>query len=167
MWSELPISSSPFFKCPRVHPCECGCIHEDTLFPILPGAGFDSSTDGWALIVDAWLYFLGVKVGIIFSILSFLAIGLDYESLDSMEYDYSWARRLTGMFSLIAVFVFLSTFSLLICRMTADQACFFVFVFVTHSFVCGCNNRIPKYFHLENCMTNRPPHRHLFVLTCY
>ncbi len=31
--SLLPL----FFKCPRVCPCECGCIHEDTLFPIPPG----------------------------------------------------------------------------------------------------------------------------------
>jgi hypothetical protein len=25
-------SFPPFFKCPRVRPCECGCIHEDTLY---------------------------------------------------------------------------------------------------------------------------------------
>jgi hypothetical protein len=50
----LRISSSPFFKYPRVHPCECGCIHEGPLFPIpdwwiqllsvnhlwMPGCGF-------------------------------------------------------------------------------------------------------------------------------
>ncbi|EFX82845.1 hypothetical protein DAPPUDRAFT_101178 [Daphnia pulex] len=44
---ELPISSSPFFlkKSPRVRPCECGCIHEDALFPIPPG-GFNFSADG-------------------------------------------------------------------------------------------------------------------------
>jgi hypothetical protein len=29
--------NSPFFKCPRVRPCECGCIHEDSLLPIPPG----------------------------------------------------------------------------------------------------------------------------------
>jgi hypothetical protein len=30
----LPLSLSPLS--PRVHPCECGCIHEDPLFPIPP-----------------------------------------------------------------------------------------------------------------------------------
>jgi hypothetical protein len=29
---ELRLSSSPFLKCPRVRPCECGCIHKDPLF---------------------------------------------------------------------------------------------------------------------------------------
>jgi hypothetical protein len=47
--------------CPRVRPCECGCIHEDPLFPIQPG-GFNSSADG--ATVDAWPYFPGLKVGI-------------------------------------------------------------------------------------------------------
>jgi hypothetical protein len=36
--------------CPRVCPCECGCIHEDLLFPIPPVV---DSADG---IVDAWLW---------------------------------------------------------------------------------------------------------------
>jgi hypothetical protein len=31
MSAELRISSSLFLQCPRVCPCECGCIHEDTL----------------------------------------------------------------------------------------------------------------------------------------
>jgi hypothetical protein len=35
--------------CPRVCPCECGCIHEDALFP-----SFNISTDG--ALVDAWLW---------------------------------------------------------------------------------------------------------------
>jgi hypothetical protein len=39
---ELRISSSP---CPCVHPCVCGRIHEDPLFPILPG-GFNSAAEG-------------------------------------------------------------------------------------------------------------------------
>jgi hypothetical protein len=38
--------NSPSFKCPRVHPCEFGCIHEDPLSPIPPG-GFNFSADGW------------------------------------------------------------------------------------------------------------------------
>ncbi len=38
------ITSSPFFKCPRVHPCECGGIHEDPApFSILPGGSVDST----------------------------------------------------------------------------------------------------------------------------
>jgi hypothetical protein len=61
MSALLRISSSPFFRCPRVHPCECGSIHEDLLFLIPPGAGFDPSTDG--ALLDAWLYFPGLKVG--------------------------------------------------------------------------------------------------------
>ncbi len=59
--AKLRISFSPFFQCPRVRPCECGCIHEDTLFPILPGVGFNFSADG--IRVEAWLYFPGLKVG--------------------------------------------------------------------------------------------------------
>ncbi len=57
---EFWISSSPFFNCPRVHPCECGCIHEDSFFPILPGdGGFNFTVDG--ALVD--LFFPGLKVG--------------------------------------------------------------------------------------------------------
>jgi hypothetical protein len=29
---EYRIFFFPFFKCPRVHPCECRCIHEDSFF---------------------------------------------------------------------------------------------------------------------------------------
>jgi hypothetical protein len=57
-------SSSPSLNplCPRVHPCECGGIHEcEALSPIPPG-GFNSSADG-ATGDDAWLYFPGLKVG--------------------------------------------------------------------------------------------------------
>jgi hypothetical protein len=72
MSSKLRISSySPFFKCPRVHPCECGGIHEDALFPIRPG-GFNSSEDG--ATVDALPYFPGLKVGQIYHHSSFLTI---------------------------------------------------------------------------------------------
>jgi hypothetical protein len=35
-----------FFKCPRVRPCECGCIHEDTLFTLSRLVSFISSADG-------------------------------------------------------------------------------------------------------------------------
>jgi hypothetical protein len=56
---ELSISSSDFLKSSRVHPCQSGCIHEDTLFPIPPG--FNYSADG--ALVDAWPYFPGLKVG--------------------------------------------------------------------------------------------------------
>ncbi|XP_046654702.1 uncharacterized protein LOC124348518 [Daphnia pulicaria] len=49
----------PFlFKCPRVRPCECGCIHEDTLFPI--PSGWIQLISGW---MDVWPYFPGIKVG--------------------------------------------------------------------------------------------------------
>jgi hypothetical protein len=57
MLAELRISSSPFFKCPRVHPCECGGIHEDPApfsYPAWWIRGFISSTDG--ALVDAWLW---------------------------------------------------------------------------------------------------------------
>jgi hypothetical protein len=58
MLIELWVSSSPVFKCPRVHPCQCGCIiHEDPLFP---SGGFNFSTDGAHLCI---LYFPGLKVG--------------------------------------------------------------------------------------------------------
>jgi hypothetical protein len=46
------MSSSPFFlKSPRVRPCECGCIHEDALFPIPPDVIQLSS--GW--MEQLWL----------------------------------------------------------------------------------------------------------------
>ncbi len=62
----------PFFKFPRVHPCECGGIHEDPLFPILHGV-FDFSTDG--ALVDAWAVdFPGLKVGKIYLYSSCLTI---------------------------------------------------------------------------------------------
>ncbi len=53
----------PFFKCPRVRPCECGCIHEDTLFTLSRLVPFNSSSDGWSNCRDAWPYFPGIKVG--------------------------------------------------------------------------------------------------------
>ncbi|EFX76246.1 hypothetical protein DAPPUDRAFT_107074 [Daphnia pulex] len=40
--SLLPLSLN--LLCPRVHPCECGCIHEDPLFPTSPG-GFNFPAD--------------------------------------------------------------------------------------------------------------------------
>jgi hypothetical protein len=60
---ELRVSSSPILKYPRVHLCECGCIHEDSLFPTLPGV-FNFSTDG--ALADARPYFPGLKVGQIY-----------------------------------------------------------------------------------------------------
>jgi hypothetical protein len=102
--TELRISSiSPFFQCPRVRPCECGCIHEDSLLPIPPG-GFNFSVDG--ALVDAWSYIPGFKVGNIhlYILPLWLLSCVDFKSLCSMEYDYS-------MFHLV-VFVFLSQGSL-------------------------------------------------------
>jgi hypothetical protein len=52
----FPISLNPL--CPRVHPCECGCIHGDPLYSIQPG-GFNFSADGAP--VDAWPFFPGSK----------------------------------------------------------------------------------------------------------
>jgi hypothetical protein len=49
---------------PRVHPCVCGCIHEDTFFPIPPG-GFNHCAE---VDVEAWPYFPGLKVGKFISI---------------------------------------------------------------------------------------------------
>jgi hypothetical protein len=60
---ELRVFSSPIFKYPRVHPCECGCIHEDSLFPSLPGGFYFSRNGAVGALVDAWLYFPGLKVG--------------------------------------------------------------------------------------------------------
>ncbi len=62
-------------------------------FPILPGGGFNSSADG--AIVDAWPYFPGLKVGRIYLYSFFLTVWwpFDNESLDSTDYDYSWARQ--------------------------------------------------------------------------
>jgi hypothetical protein len=49
---ELRLSLfSPVFQCPRVRPCECGCIHEDTLFlshPLSRLVELNSSADGWS-----------------------------------------------------------------------------------------------------------------------
>jgi hypothetical protein len=70
MLIELQISSSPFCKCPRVHPFLCGGIHEsEDLFVIPPGVTFNFPTDG--AIVNCWLYFPGVKVGKIYLYSSF------------------------------------------------------------------------------------------------
>jgi hypothetical protein len=75
----FPISLNPL--CPRVHPCECGCIHEDFLFPI-PDGGFNHiQMDG--SLVDAWLYFPGLKVGQTFISIFFLFklfAGVEYQS---------------------------------------------------------------------------------------
>jgi hypothetical protein len=48
--TEFRISSiPPFFKCLRVRPCECGCIHEDSLLPIPPGGfNFPQLSCGWS-----------------------------------------------------------------------------------------------------------------------
>jgi hypothetical protein len=49
MAMELRISLfPPFLKCLRVRPCECGCIHEDTLFTLSRLVSFNSSADGWS-----------------------------------------------------------------------------------------------------------------------
>jgi hypothetical protein len=45
---ELRILLHPFFKCPRVNPCECGGIHKDPLFPILPGRIQIQLFKGWS-----------------------------------------------------------------------------------------------------------------------
>ncbi len=59
--AELRLSSSPFLQCPRVHPCECGCIHEDTLLQIyLVDSTFLRME---AVLVDQLLAVLGLKVG--------------------------------------------------------------------------------------------------------
>jgi hypothetical protein len=42
MWNEYRIYSFSIFKCPRVCPCECGCIHEDN--PFSPPSQISSST---------------------------------------------------------------------------------------------------------------------------
>jgi hypothetical protein len=86
MSDELRISSAPFFNplCPRVHPCECGCIHESEAFFL------SRLVDSTFQRMDAWLYFPGLKVGQIHIHLysSFVNIsGIDCKSLDSTEYD--------------------------------------------------------------------------------
>jgi hypothetical protein len=66
----ISLSLNPL--CPRVHPCECGCIHEDFLSPI-PDGGFNRiRMDG--SLVDAWPYFPGLKVGQTF--ISFIPLRL-------------------------------------------------------------------------------------------
>jgi hypothetical protein len=67
--SLVPLSLNTLF--PRVHPCLCGRIHEDVLFPIPPG-GFNFSADG--ALVDAWPYFTGIKVGKIYLYSLFLSL---------------------------------------------------------------------------------------------
>jgi hypothetical protein len=59
-------------QCPRVHPCECGCIHEGVLYLSRLRVKFNSFTD--RALVDGLLavYFPGLKVGQICS--SFLTI---------------------------------------------------------------------------------------------
>jgi hypothetical protein len=56
---EIPLSLHPL--CPRVRPCEYGCIHEaEDLFPILSGV-FNSTAAG--ALLEPWLYFPCSKVG--------------------------------------------------------------------------------------------------------
>jgi hypothetical protein len=58
--SLLPFSINPL--CLRVHPCECGCIHEVTLLPY--PAWWIQLFSGWTEhLWIAWLYFPGLKVG--------------------------------------------------------------------------------------------------------
>jgi hypothetical protein len=85
MSDDLGISSAPFFNplSPRVHPCECGCIHEFEAFFL------SCLVDSTFQRMDSWLYFPGVKVGQIHLYSSFVNInGNDCKSLDSTEYDY-------------------------------------------------------------------------------
>ncbi len=90
---ELRISSSP---CPCVHPCVCGRIHEDPLFPILPG-GFNSAAEG-ALVGCLAVFPRHKGRTKLISILPFwLFGGVDYESLQSTIIPGGWL----GLFSLV------------------------------------------------------------------
>jgi hypothetical protein len=95
-----------FFKCPRVRPCDCGCIHEDTLFTLQL---MDGAT------VDAWLYFPGIKVGqnwsLFFLFWQFLGT-LIINRYVVKEHAFSWARRLTATVFSFRFFFFLSNGSL-------------------------------------------------------
>jgi hypothetical protein len=126
--TELRISSiPPFFKCPRVRPCECGCIHEDSLLPIPPG-GLNFSADGvlvdGCLAVFPWLKGRkNIHLYPSFQTMEWrlLLIVAEYDCSSAMQ-GYS-ANRLKRFH--LAVFVFLSQGSFKIaCRTNADQACF-------------------------------------------
>jgi hypothetical protein len=50
--------------CPRVHPCECGFIHESEALAFFPSRLVDSTfqrREPEGTTADAWLYFPGLK----------------------------------------------------------------------------------------------------------
>jgi hypothetical protein len=52
-----------FLKCPRVRPCEYGCIHEDTLFTLSCFLVYSTFLRMENLWMDTWPYYPGWKVG--------------------------------------------------------------------------------------------------------
>jgi hypothetical protein len=125
---ELRISLSPFIKCTRLlRPCHVNLgVFTRTPFSLYPVwrnltlQRMDGAT------VDAWLYFPGTKVGQNRSL--FFLFGNFWRrwlKIVVTDYVYSWARQLTA--TVFSPFLFFSQWGFtknLICRTTADQACF-------------------------------------------
>jgi hypothetical protein len=118
------LSSSPCFKCPRVRPCECGCMHEDTLFTLSRLVELNSSADGWSywrrclaifprykgrtklIAIPFWQFWVALIIHIVTSV---------------TEDVYSWARWLTAtVFSLRFCFSLLEFTNNFIFWTTAD-----------------------------------------------
>jgi hypothetical protein len=94
----MPVQFFPcLYKCSRVFPCVCGCIHEDPLFPIIPTVMDSTPQRMEHLLMDAWPCFPGFKVGQMF--LSILPRSIPpcliWFGLESSgrEFQFKWQSR--------------------------------------------------------------------------
>jgi hypothetical protein len=142
----------PFFKCLRVRPCECGCIHEDTLFTLSRLVPFNSSSDGWSNCRDAWPYFPGIKVGLkLIPILPFwqFLVGLiinRYVVTRTMFIPELKAFDCNCFLSPFLFFLSEDSLKISFVGMTADQACFVSYLAI---FSVGRKPSHSKIFQLE------------------
>jgi hypothetical protein len=130
--------------CPRVRPCEGGCIHEDTLFLFLKSrlvfSTFQRMDGSHGTIADGCLAVLPRLKGRTNFLCAFcfsLFGGVYYKSLRSTIIPE--LSRLTGTWFFLGVFVLSQSGFFFHCR---DQACFVL----PHNFVCGKS--------LKNCLFN-------------
>jgi hypothetical protein len=86
---------SHFIKCPRVHPCECGSIHEDFFLSCQVYSTF--LQDGWSTYGCLAVHprHKRRKNWSIFFLLDYLVWG-ECKSGRNTQYDYSRALTLTG-----------------------------------------------------------------------
>ncbi len=146
---ELRISSSPFFKF---------LVYEDRIdedagrpfsypawsIPYFYWSTFTFSADG--AIVDAWPYSSGLKVWKICIYSYFLTIGgVGYNSFNSTIIPELFALDWNSCRFLLLVFVD-SVREQLICRVTADQACFCT----SHLCLWVFTNRMWNFFFLKH-----------------